>query len=625
LSLFNELKRRNVFRVVIAYVVVAWLMLQVADVILNNVEAPGWVFHVILLCMGIGLILVAVFSWAFEMTPEGIKRESEVDRSQSITPQTGQKLNHLIIILLVLALAYFVIDKFVLSAQRESTAIEAALQEASDNAANEQATAEGAESVAAAESDRSIAVLPFADMSPEKDQEYFSDGLSEELLNLLAKIPELRVAARTSAFSYKGTDAKIDQVGRELGVAHVLEGSVRTAGNRIRVTAQLIKADDGFHVWSETYDRTMDDVFTIQDEIASAVVAALKVTLLGEAPRVSETSPEAYALYLQARYLSNQLRPEVYEEAVSLYRQVLKLDSAYAPAYVGLGRTYRNMTVDDQLSTEEGFRLARQMFAKALELDPNLAEAHARMGSITLGYDQDPEASIKYYQRAMELNPNDPAVIQGVATLTILLGDYETGVKLSELAVQRDPVDVVGYQELAGAYALTGRLEDARRTYVKLLTLNPQISAGWYRLGIVHLRMGNIDEALAAFEKESDEEYRVKGRTLCAHARGDQQEFKTLFTELRDRWGNVWPSEIAHVYAWTGNPDAAFEWLDKAVSMAEGGIMNSRQVALLDPLHEDPRWQTYLEQLGITDAQLANIKLDVKLPAQGKTERNHDR
>jgi len=611
LSLFNELKRRNVFRVVFAYVVVAWLILQVADVVLNNVAAPGWVFYVILLCLGIGLIVVGIFSWVFEMTPEGLKRESEVDRSQSITAQTGRKLNNLITGLLVLALGYFVIDKFVLSPQRESAAIEAALQEAGDNAAAESS---GPGPAVAQEPDRSIAVLPFVDMSPEKNQEYFSDGLSEELLNLLAKIPELRVAARTSAFSYKGTDVKIDQVGHELGVAHVLEGSVRTAGNRIRVTAQLIKADDGFHVWSETYDRTLDDVFAIQDEIAGAVVAALKLTLLGDGLHVSETSPEAYALYLQARYLANQLRPEVLEEAVALYQQALELDPTYAPAYVGLGRTYRNMMVTGQMDREAATPLSYEALSTALKLDPNLPEAHTRLGLYTLENSQDTAAAAKYYLRAMELNPNDPAAMQGVATLSGFLGDYEQMVKLNELAVQRDPVDALGYQSLGGAYALTGRLDDARRTFEKLLTLNPHISAGYYRMGLVLLFMGKTDEALAAFEKDDDEEYRVKGQALSAYARGDTEAFEKYMTELRGRWGDQWPSEIAHVYAWTGNPDAAFEWLDKAVAIDEGGIRESRQVMLLNPLHQDPRWQVFLEKLGVSDAQLEKIKLEVKLP-----------
>ncbi len=286
MSLFNELKRRNVFKVAIAYIVVAWLVMQVADVVVNNIEAPGWVFQVLLLFLALGLPFAIIFAWAFEMTPDGLKREHEVDRSQSITGDTGRKLDFTIIGVLVLALGYFAWDKFVLSVDREAALVEAARQEVSAQVASEEA-----EKPQTTESGQSIAVLPFVNMSSDTEQEYFSDGLSEELLNLLAKIPELRVTSRSSAFSYKGKDFKIADVGRELGVAHVLEGSVRKAGNQVRITAQLIEVENDTHLWSETYDRSLDNIFAIQDEISSAVVDPLKITLLGETPVVTETDP----------------------------------------------------------------------------------------------------------------------------------------------------------------------------------------------------------------------------------------------------------------------------------------------------------------------------------------------
>ena len=269
MSFFIELKRRNVFKVTIAYAVMAWLVMQIAYVILNNVEAPGWVFHVILLMLGIGLLFAIFFAWAYELTPEGIKKEKDIDRTQSITHVTGRKLDFIIIGIMALALGYFAYDKLVLSAFRE-----AAMTEAITMAVGEQAAAE---QEAAFENDKSIAVLPFVNMSDDAANEYFSDGISEELLNLLAQIPELRVIARTSSFAYKGKDVKIADIARELNVGHVLEGSVRKTGNQVRVTAQLIHAADSSHLWSESYDRTLDNIFTIQDEIAVAVVEKLKV------------------------------------------------------------------------------------------------------------------------------------------------------------------------------------------------------------------------------------------------------------------------------------------------------------------------------------------------------------
>ena len=298
MSFFSELQRRNVIRVAIAYMIVAWLVMQVSDVVISNITAPPWVFQVLMLFLAVGLPLAVIFAWAFELTPEGIKRERAVDRTRSITRTTGRKLDFIIIGVLMLALAYFAFDKFALSTDRDAALIEATTQGISDRAAAERAGPEI--------SDRSIAVLPFINMSDDASNDYFSDGLSEELLNLLAKIPELRVTSRSSAFSYKGKDFKIPDVGRELNVSHVLEGSVRKADNQVRITAQLIDVSDDAHVWSETYDRSLDDIFAIQDEIAAEVVARLRVTLLGEVPTVQETDPTAYALYLQARHLGNQ-------------------------------------------------------------------------------------------------------------------------------------------------------------------------------------------------------------------------------------------------------------------------------------------------------------------------------
>ena len=259
MSLFNELKRRNVFRVGFAYIVMAWLVLQVADVILNNIIAPGWVFHVLLLFLAIGFPFAVFFAWAFELTPEGLKKEKDVDRSKSITRVTGRKLDYGVIAVLVLALAYFTFDKFVLDPSRD-----AELVQATTEAVAEQATESGKAEI----TDKSIAVLPFVNMSNDPDQEYFSDGISEELLNVLAQFPGLKVAARTSAFQFKGQNRDIVGIAKQLHVNHVLEGSVRKSGNRLRITAQLIDAESGFHLWSETYDRELDDIFAIQDEIS---------------------------------------------------------------------------------------------------------------------------------------------------------------------------------------------------------------------------------------------------------------------------------------------------------------------------------------------------------------------
>ena len=310
MSLFEELKRRNVFRVAVGYIVSCWLLVQVADIVLENIAAPGWVMQTIMLMMALGFPVVVFFSWAYEVTPEGIKRESVIDRSQSITHVTGRKLGRAITAVLVIALAFLAIDKFVLSAGREKAAIESAVQEAKSQVLSENVASEET----LAEPYKSIAVLSFINMSDDASNEFFSEGLSEELLNLLAKIPGLRVTSRSSAFSFKGKDFLIADIGRQLNVSNVLEGSVRKAGNQVRITAQLIKVDGDVHLWSETYDRSLDNIFAIQDEIATAVVTQLKLKLFGDMPTTHATDPKAYALFLQARQLSNLLTPEGWQQ-----------------------------------------------------------------------------------------------------------------------------------------------------------------------------------------------------------------------------------------------------------------------------------------------------------------------
>ena len=328
-SLFAELRRRNVIRMAGLYFVGAWLITQVAGTVLPMFGAPDWLARSIVLLLAIGAVPTLIFSWVYELTPEGLKREAEVDREASITSQTAQRIDRSMTILLVLALGYFAFDKFLLAPRREAEH----LQQQAEQLRQPQNAAPKEGSVDAqilSYGDKSIAVLPFVNMSDEKSNEFFSDGISEELLNLLAKIPQLQVTARTSSFAFKGKEIGITEVARQLHVAHVLEGSVRKSGNTVRITAQLINAATDTHLWSETYDRKLDDIFVVQDEIAADVVKQLKLTLLGAAPKARTTDPEAYALYLQAGQLGRQGTAEAYQQSDALYRKVLAIDPRYA-------------------------------------------------------------------------------------------------------------------------------------------------------------------------------------------------------------------------------------------------------------------------------------------------------
>jgi len=606
LSFFNELKRRNVFKVAIAYIVMAWLVMQVADVILNNITAPGWVFQVVLLLLGIGFLLALFFAWAFEMTPEGLKRESEVDRSQSITPQTGRKLNNLIFAVMALAIVYFAYDKFILSGGRD-----AALVEATTLAVTEQTVME----VAPAESDNSIAVLPFVNMSDDASNEFFSDGISEELLNLLAKIPELRVTSRSSAFAFKGKEIDIPAVAEKLGVAHILEGSVRKAGNKVRITAQLIEARSDTHLWSETYDRQLDDIFAIQDEIAATVVEQLKITLLGAAPKVQKTNPEAYALYLQARHLGRLNSTEGREQSSALYRQALAIDPDYAGAWDGLAINYYRQVGNGLVPLAEGYKMAIEAANKALAIDPDYARAHASLGYIVMGFDNDLLQAAQHLERALQLDPADTDIMRIAASLLQNLGRRDEAIALGEYITVRDPVNPTGHYNLGNAYADAGRWDAAIASYQTALRLSPDFVGIHYLIGMVLLLKGDANAALVEFTREkNDEEYRVKGMALGLYALGRQDEYQAKLAELIEGWGAEWPSEVAHVYAYSGEADAAFEWLDKAIGQNEEGLNEQFVNPLYAPLHDDPRWALFLERVGSSPEKLDAIEFRVTLP-----------
>ncbi len=608
MSLFNELKRRNVIRVAIAYTVVAWLILQIADVILNNVSAPDWVFWVILLMIGIGFIIVVVFSWAFEMTPEGLKREHEVDRSQSITPQTGKKLDRLITSVLVLALAYFMVDKFVLSTARDAALVEATTQAVTEQVASEQATigpaAASQTATAATEpavtNNKSIAVLPFVNMSSDEEQEYFSDGLSEELLNLLTKIPDLKVASRSSAFSYKGKDFKVEEVGRDLNVAYVLEGSVRKAGNQVRITAQLIKTGDGFHLWSEAYDRSLDNIFAIQDEISAAVVDQLKIELLGEAPRAHVVDPEAYALYLKGRYLHMKYGKDNFEGAVKAFREALEIAPDYAEAWSALSMTYNNQVVGGYIAREEGRALSREAASKALKIDPALGTAWARLAMIQSGFDWDWAGAEASIEKALYFAPEDPVVLGAAANLAGAKGQYEDALAIYRKHLATDPLDLISQYNAGNMLIMLGRLDEAAEAFRRLLELNPEDWGSHTMLAQIYLMQGEPEKAWQELDLEVDSSMQEIGRIIVLPSLGRQAEARErleAFSQENSSWAAI---AIAGCHAYLGELDAAFDRLEQAYERRDAQLGIFMTEPLLIPLHEDPRWAQLLSKLGLT-------------------------
>jgi TolB-like protein/tetratricopeptide (TPR) repeat protein len=472
LSLLTELKRRNVFRVTTAYIVMAWLVMQVADVILNNIVAPGWIFHVLLLLLVIGLPFAVFFAWAFELTPEGIKREHDVDRTQSITQQTGNKLNFMIFAAMALALGYFAFDKFVPDTSRDTEPVQTTTEVVG----------------------KSIAVLPFVNMSNDPDQEYFSDGISEELLNVLAQFPGLRVAARTSSFHFKGQNRDIADIARQLHVNHVLEGSVRKAGNRLRITAQLIDAISGFNLWSETYERDLDDVFAIQDEISASIGDALEIELqLGSADEPASlpsippaASAQAYEYYLKGRQLINRRSRTSTEEAVTALEHSLELDERYAPSHAQLAIAISLLKSGGgsygDLSMEEVLARAVPHMDRAFELNPNLAEAFAVKALIT-SYQLNYPAALENSERALELNPSYVDVINWRYLVFMNTGRWAQAMKTMDQMMAVDPLSIIGRINYSTLLARTRRVDEAERVADDLEKLNR--SAGFSVHGLV--------------------------------------------------------------------------------------------------------------------------------------------
>jgi TolB-like protein/Tfp pilus assembly protein PilF len=597
-NLFTELKRRNVLRMAGLYLVGAWLVVQVAGTVLPMFGAPEWLPRTVVVLLAIAFVPAVIFSWVFELTPQGLKRDEDVAPEESITPQTGRRMDRMIIVVLVLALGYFAFDKFVLAPRREAALVTSVVPNESKSIINA----------------KSIAVLPFVNMSEDKSNEYFSDGISEELMNLLSKIPQLQVTARTSSFAFKGKDVAIPEIARTLHVAHVLEGSVRKAGNSVRITAQLIKAGTDTHLWSQTYDRKLDDIFAIQDEIAADVVKQLKVTLLGAAPKVRTTDPEAYALYLQAVQLGRQATAEAFKQSDALYRKVLAIDPRYAPAWDGLARNFINETGQGLLPSKEGYAQAREAATKALAIDPEYALAHARLGWIAIYGENDLVGAAEHFKRALALDPSDLNVLTNSASLLQSLGRLDEALALDEAVVRRDPVNVSGLFTMGDRQRIAGRFDAAIASHRTVLSLSPGRGGVHAELGNALLLKGDAQGALAEIEQETSEFWKMIGLPMAYHALGRKADSDAALAALIAKYEKDAPYNIAYVYAYRGEADKAFEWLDKAVEYGDPGLGDIVTDNLFDKIHGDPRWLPFLRKIGKAPEQLAKMEFKVTLP-----------
>ena len=446
---------------------------------------------------------------------------------------------------------------------------------------------------------KSIAVLAFSDLSPERDQEYFSDGLSEELINLLAKVPELRVISRTSAFSFKGKDTTAEEIGRLLNVTHLLEGSVRKAGNQLRITAQLVQVSDESPLWSETFDREMKNVFEIQDDIAHAVLDQLKLNLFNESVKSTPVNPDAYTLFLEARFLSEQHTADSNAKAEKVIRDSISLDPDYAPAWDLLGHVIYAATTNYLLvAAEEGLEEAAAAIQRSIDIDPEYAPAYASRAILNVSNWEFEEAR-KNIEKAMLLDRNNSIILNIAALVAKELGRIEESFPLLQRAIKLDPLRYVLYFNLGIHYFVTNRLDEAVSAIRKFEYYHPGAAIQHHVMTKILIDQGKLDEALDEAEREPDPLWKLLARNLALFALGKRREADALLTEFIDKYGDISPADVAYLYAFRNEQDQAFEWLDISFQQRDPSMTEIINNRVFSTLWGDSRWHDFLSKLGL--------------------------
>jgi len=606
-NFFAELKRRNVVRMAGLYLVGAWLLTQVASTVLPMFGAPDWLPRSIVILLAIGFVPALIFSWVFELTPQGLKRDEDVRPEESIAPQTGRRMDRMIIAVLVLALAYFAVDKFVLNPRREKSTTGRPSSESN-----------------LPPSEKSVAVLAFANLSDDKGSEYFSDGISEELLTVLQKIPGLHVAARTSAFSFKGKNATAQEIGQKLGVAHLVEGSVRKAGDVVRIAARLTQASTGEEQWSENYTRNLKDVFAVQTELAQTIVEQLRGQLTGGAAnptikaeiqaevRAAEKggtkNVEAHEAYLQGRFFINRHSEKETDQARAAYERAVRLDPKFALAWAGLAQTH---VWDCNYATEGGQKgfnahlaAAREAVERALSFEPDLPDALYPKAVIETNFDYNWKGAAETLRKALALAPQDPALLMEAGNLAQARGENAQGLDLFRRAVALDPVNAQARAFLAGSLSVSGKQEEARTEYAREIELNPSAPNSQAGVGLTYLLEGKFEEAALAAQKDAAVWARPLIVSCARSAQRRVPESDAALAELIAIASETGAYQIAEVYGYRNDKDHAFEWLERARRQRDAGLPGLRADTLLPNLHDDPRWGAFLRTMGLADDQL---------------------
>ena len=451
-------------------------------------------------------------------------------------------------------------------------------------------------------SGKSIAVLPFVDMSEKRDQEYFSDGLTEELLDLLAQVPDLHVPARTSSFYFKGKQVTIAEIAKALGVANVLEGSVRKAGNTVRVTAQLIRADNGYHLWSKTYDRDMKDIFKVQDEIAATVVNALKASLLptvAAAARRRTANTDAYNQYLLARSFYFQFTVPGYRRAVAAYKTAISLDPNYAAAYAGLAIAENELA--DKISDPAGIDRAAAAAERAIKLGPDIAAGYAARGYLRAFWLWNWVGAMEDFNKALALDPNNSLALAQYSFLLAAEGRLPEAINVAQRSIKVDPLVAIAWVTLARHLNNSGDLRGARSALHRAHELDPDLHYVHFELAVTELLAGQPAQAMVSARADGEATWRLAGVAAAAHSLQHPQESQQALDELISTQAKNAAYQIAEVYAWRGDQDQAFEWLDRAYAQRDGGLIYLRTDALLASLRGDQRYPALLRKMHLPE------------------------
>lgn len=598
-----ELKRRNVIRMAGLYLVTAWLLVQVGATLLPVFDAPAWTMKALVVTLAVAFVPALAVAWMFELTPQGLKRDADVSPSDSIAPRTARLLDRAIIVLLALALGYFAFDKFVLSPRREAALVAEATRVAAARAAAMPLEAK----------EKSIAVLPLVNASGDANQQFFSDGLSENLIATLSKFSGLKVIGRTSSFRFRDSKEGARSIGHQLGVSHLLSGSVQHAGDMVRITADLVAAKDGTTVWSQHYDRPYKDLFKLQDELAKAIGDVLKARLLPGVKARDDRPPggdvNAYAAYLQANHQADTGRDSDLREAITQLREAIRIDPLYAVAWAELSRVWTSLAASG-LSGDEAKRAyaeARRSSDRALALDPDLAYAHVTRGWL-LENELDWAGATREYQAALRLAPELAQNRFSVGSMLALQGQLEEGVRYGREALATEPLAGTWLTWMAAWLSGLGRLDEAKVAIRKAIELKPGASAVWAQLAIIELQRGDVQAALDAAKQEPEGVWRDIAVAMALQAGADRAAADAALAKLIADYGDVAAYQVAQVQALRNDADATFEWLQRARDTRDPGVGNT----LIDPLvmryKTDPRLAAFCKSVGLPSPTRSQTK-----------------